>query len=64
MTKVMRIGAEEEWLEELDRVIHEFYRKRCWMRNLGEEDFPDYEETCDHIDYFINPLAKKFGLYP
>ena len=34
------------------------------MRNLGEEDFPDYEETCDHIDYFINPLAKKFGLYP
>jgi len=63
--------VEEGSLEELDEVIHNFYSQKCWIRNLGGDDYYDfthsglnYEMICNQVEKYIKPLAKKYGLYP
>jgi len=68
MAKVM-IEVDDNALELVDRVCHYWYYMRVWLRNEGGYDFiddsgMDYKTMCYQIEYFIKPLAKKFGVYP
>lgn len=68
MAKVT-IEVEEGALEAVDALCHRWYSIRCTMRNWGGYEYWDdsgkeYGDVCRDVEYYIKPLAKKFGLYP
>ena len=70
MSKVM-IEVDEDAVEKLDRFIHEKYSLRCFIRNVGKDDFyvdwkhePSEYEKAEWEANEAKKLAKAFGLYP
>ena len=69
-TKVF-IEVDEDAMEKLDKFIQEKYSRRCFIRNIGKDNYyvdwkdePSEYERAEWQAKEAKQLAKAFGLYP
>jgi hypothetical protein len=66
MSKVT-IEVDEDAIEVLDAFIKSQYSRRCWIRNIGSENYWDERSDWERAEVDATKakkLAKAFGLYP